>query len=164
MIAPLLQIMETKKKCQAGLDYCFQKLQLCDMKILDARRYKLQAEMFKALAHPMRIAILEKLKDRPWCVCELAAELGIEKSVASKHLAQLRDAGIIDDERHGTLVEYRLIAPCVLSLAACAEQVVVENRRGRLDAASAEGERADRSTGLKRDDSPPSLRIRRRAR
>jgi ArsR family transcriptional regulator len=106
------------------------------MKPQDLKRYELRAEMFKALAHPMRIAILEKLKDRPWCVCELAAELGIEKSVASKHLAQLKNAGIIDDERHGTLVEYRLIAPCVLSLSTCAEQVVVDNRRGRLEAVS----------------------------
>jgi ArsR family transcriptional regulator, arsenate/arsenite/antimonite-responsive transcriptional repressor len=97
------------------------------------RRYELKAEIFKALAHPMRIAMLDKLKEKPWCVCELAAEVGIEKSVASKHLSQLKAAGLIDDEKRGTLVEYRLVAPCVLALAACAEGTILEHRRMRLD-------------------------------
>ncbi len=102
------------------------------------RRYELKAEMFKALAHPMRIAMLDKLKGRPWCVCELAAEVGIEKSVASKHLSQLKAAGLIDDEKRGTLVEYRLVAPCVLELASCAETTILAHRRKRLDLASSQ--------------------------
>lgn len=97
------------------------------------RLYDLRAQMFKALAHPMRIYLLEKLRDRPWCVCELAAEAGIGKSAASKHLSQLKAAGLIDDEKRGTLVEYRLTAPCVLDMAACAEGAILENRRKRLD-------------------------------
>ena len=98
----------------------------------EAVRYGQRAHMFKALAHPMRIFMLEKLKERAWCVCELAAEVGIEKSVASKHLSQLKEAGLVDDEKRGTLVEYRLAAPCVLNLAACAEGAVLENRKRRL--------------------------------
>ncbi|HUW68726.1 MAG TPA: metalloregulator ArsR/SmtB family transcription factor [bacterium] len=100
------------------------------------RRYELKAEMFKALAHPMRIAMLDKLKVRPWCVCELAAEVGIDKSVASKHLSQLKAAGLIDDEKRSTLVEYHLVAPCVLELASCAETTILAHRRKRLDLAS----------------------------
>ena len=95
-------------------------------------RYELRAHMFKAMAHPMRIQLLEKLRDRPWCVCELAEEVGIDKSVASKHLSQLKEAGLIDDEKRGTQVEYRLTAPCVLDLAACAEGAVLMNRKRRL--------------------------------
>lgn len=96
------------------------------------RRYALRAEMFKALANPVRIYILERLKDRPWCVCELADAVGIDKSVASKHLSQLKSVGLVDDEKHGTLVEYRLTAPCVLDMAACAERTLLENRRKDL--------------------------------
>ncbi len=90
--------------------------------------------MFKALAHPMRIRMLEKLRDRPWCVCELAAEVGVDKSVASKHLSQLKAAGIIDDERRGTLVEYRLVAPCILDMSECAERAILDEKRRRLEA------------------------------
>ena len=88
--------------------------------------------MFKALAHPVRIQLLEKLKERPWCVCEIAEEVGISKSVASKYLSQLKDAGLIDDDKRGTLVEYHLTAPCVLDLAECAEGAVLRNRKRRL--------------------------------
>jgi ArsR family transcriptional regulator len=102
------------------------------MMVDDPTRYELRAHMFKAMAHPMRLRLLEKLRDRPWCVCELAEEVGIDKSVASKHLSQLKEAGLIDDEKRGTLVEYRLTAPCVLDLAACAEGAVLMNRRRRL--------------------------------
>jgi len=83
----------------------------------------------------MRLIMLDRLRERPWCVCELAAEVGIEKSIASKHLSQLKAAGIIEDEKHGTLVEYRLVAPCILEMAACAEGAIIESRKKRLDVA-----------------------------
>jgi ArsR family transcriptional regulator len=98
----------------------------------EEKRYELRAHMFKALAHPVRIQLLEKLKNRSWCVCELAAEVGIDKSVASKHLSQLKEAGLIEDQKRGTLVEYRLAAPCVLDLADCASGAVLANRKRRL--------------------------------
>jgi ArsR family transcriptional regulator len=111
------------------------------METEDLRRYTLRAEMFKALAHPVRLFMLEKLRFRPWCVCELAAEVGIEKSVASKHLSALRNAGLLEDEKRGTLVEYRLAAPCVLDLAACAEGAAMRNRMKRfgIDQAAEQG-------------------------
>ena len=99
------------------------------MGILQARRYELQVEIFKALAHPMRLYLLDKIKERPRCVCELAEKVGIDKSVASKHLSQLKRAGIIEDAKRGTLVEYRLLAPCVLELASCAEGAIVAARK-----------------------------------
>jgi len=101
------------------------------------RRYELRTEIFKALAHPMRIYMLEKLRERPWCVCELAASVGVDKSVASKHLSQLKAAGLVDDERRGTLVEYRLVAPCVLDMSECAERTILGNKRARLEAIAA---------------------------
>ncbi|HTX71479.1 MAG TPA: metalloregulator ArsR/SmtB family transcription factor [Rectinemataceae bacterium] len=105
------------------------------MDIGEVERYELRVEMFKALAHPMRLLLLEKLNERPRCVCELAKEVGIDKSVASKHLSQLKSAGLIDDEKRGTLVEYRLVAPCVLEMAACAEGTIVNTLRKKLDRA-----------------------------
>jgi len=100
------------------------------------RRFELRAEMFKALAHPMRLAMLERLKQRNWCVCELASEIGIEKSVASKHLSQLKGVGLVDYERRGTIVEYRLVAPCVLDMASCAEAAIVAGKKRELEAAA----------------------------
>lgn len=98
----------------------------------EMERAERRAHMFKALAHPVRIFFLERLKEKPWCVCELAEEAGIPKSAASKHLSQLKEAGLIDDSKTGTRVEYRLTAPCVLNLAACAEGAVLANRKKQL--------------------------------
>lgn len=95
-------------------------------------RCEMRAHMFKALAHPIRIHFLDKLKEKPWCVCKLAEEAGIPKSAASKHLSQLKEAGLIEDNKTGTTVEYTLTAPCVLEMASCAEGTVLENRRKRL--------------------------------
>lgn len=97
------------------------------------RRYTLKAEMFKALAHPMRLYMLDKLKEKPWCVSDLADEVGIDKSVASKYLSQLKAVGLIGDSKRGTLVEYRLVAPCILEMVDCAEETILENRRKLLD-------------------------------
>ena len=97
------------------------------------KRCELRAHMFKALAHPVRIFFLEKLREQNWCVCKLAEEAGIPKSAASKHLSQLKDAGLVEDSKKGTQVEYRLTAPCVLEMAACAEGTVLANRRKHLD-------------------------------
>lgn len=75
---------------------------------------------------------MEKLNEKSWCVCELAAEAGIPKSAASKHLSQLKDAGLVAIHKTGTRVEYSLTAPCVLKLADCAEGVVLSNRKKQL--------------------------------
>jgi ArsR family transcriptional regulator len=98
----------------------------------DRIRCERQAHMFKALAHPLRIYFLEKLQERVWCVCELAENAGIPKSAASKHLSQLKEAGLVEDEKIGTKVKYRLTAPCVLELAACAGDTVLINRKKLL--------------------------------
>ncbi|MBN1518940.1 MAG: winged helix-turn-helix transcriptional regulator [Spirochaetales bacterium] len=92
---------------------------------MDAKRddyWREQAELFKVLANPTRLIILDRLRQGPRCVCALAAELGLEKSVASKHLSKLRNLGLIGQRKNGTLVEYRLLAPCVLDMAVCVTQ------------------------------------------
>jgi ArsR family transcriptional regulator len=126
----------SEQNATGGLDFV---LKYCNNSIMDERtkmRLDLRTEVFKALAHPMRLYMLEKLKTKPWCVCELAAEVGVDKSVASKHLSQLKAAGLIADEKRGTLVEYRLIAPCAQDLADCVEKSIMESRRKRLGLAS----------------------------
>lgn len=81
--------------------------------------YKARARVMKALAHPTRLFVIEHLAAGERCVCELQAEIGADMSTVSKHLAQLRDAGLIRDERRGNQVFYSLRATCVPRLFAC---------------------------------------------
>ena len=84
---------------------------------------KRQSEVFKALGHPGRMAILHALSDEAVCACELAEVAGCSAPTASRHLSILRHAGLIEDERRGQQVFYHLTCPCVLSFAECIERV-----------------------------------------
>jgi ArsR family transcriptional regulator, arsenate/arsenite/antimonite-responsive transcriptional repressor len=105
------------------------------MKKQDAQqsaRQKSRAQVFKALAHPSRLSIVETLVDREHCVNELTDLLGIDASTTSRHLAILRNAGLITDEKRGASVYYRLQCSCVLTFIECVESVI--SRRADIDA------------------------------
>ena len=73
-----------------------------------ASGYKVQARLFRALAHPVRLRILDVLAQQEACVCHLTALLGQRQPYVSQQLATLRDAGLVADRREGTLIYYRL--------------------------------------------------------
>lgn len=72
-------------------------------------RYK--AEFFKALAHPLRLAILDALRQGEKSVSALQEELGVEQSSLSRQLAFLRERGFLRARRQGTLVYYGVADP-----------------------------------------------------
>ncbi|QQL46177.1 ArsR/SmtB family transcription factor [Sulfuriroseicoccus oceanibius] len=80
-----------------------------------------QASVFKALAHPGRMAMVHALADGPLPATQLATIAGCTPPTASRHLAVLRVAGVLRDERRGQQVFYHLSYPCVLSFAECIE-------------------------------------------
>jgi len=86
-------------------------------------RYKAQARVLKALAHPSRLLMVEELSRGERCVCELAELVGAEMPTVSRHLALLREAGIVDDEKRGVQVFYRLRTPCVMNFFQCVAAV-----------------------------------------
>jgi len=87
------------------------------------RRYEAKARMMKALAHPTRLFMVEELSRGERCVCELRDMVGADISTVSKHLALLKKAGIVADDRRGLQVFYRLETPCVLGFFDCVRQV-----------------------------------------
>lgn len=78
-----------------------------------------RAEVLKALAHPTRLWMVEQLADGERCVCEFVAAIDADFSTISKHLAVLRQAGIVTDDKRGKQVFYRLRVPCVLQFLGC---------------------------------------------
>jgi DNA-binding transcriptional ArsR family regulator len=86
--------------------------------------YEKQAEVAKAVAHPLRIAIVDFLKDGEKCVCDISEHVASERSNVSKHLSILVNAGILDGRKDGLKVIYRLKCRCVLDFVACVTEVV----------------------------------------
>jgi DNA-binding transcriptional ArsR family regulator len=66
------------------------------------------AIMFKALAAPARISMVQLLKIRALCVGALANRLGITPGAVSQHLRILRDAGLVEAEKRGYFVHYQI--------------------------------------------------------
>jgi ArsR family transcriptional regulator len=97
----------------------------------------LQAEVLKTLASPRRLEILHRLFEGPREVGRLAAELGVSQPNVSQHLSVLRTAGLVDAERDGREVRYRLADPDVM-VACQIMRSVLERRLRRLAALSVE--------------------------
>mgnify|MGYP005845130497 CR=1 FL=1 len=70
--------------------------------------YKQQAQLFSALAHPVRLSILDILTEGEACVCHLAALLQLRQAYISQQLAILKEASLISDRKDGLYVYYSL--------------------------------------------------------
>lgn len=92
-----------------------------------------RAKIFKALAHPSRLFILEQLAEGERCVCDLTDMIGADISTISKHLSVLRSAGVIHAEKRGLQVFYRLKMPCILRFFECVGEVVQANAKEQWD-------------------------------
>lgn len=93
-------------------------------------RYEARAKIIKSLAHPARLMIVDELTDHgERCVCELTELVGSDMSTVSRHLSQLKNAGLVQDEKRGTMVYYRLRVKCLKNFFACVESVLEENAR-----------------------------------
>jgi ArsR family transcriptional regulator len=89
--------------------------------------YERKAEIIKAVAHPLRVAMVDFLKDGEKCVCDIAEHIGAERSNASRHLAVMLKAGVLRSRKEGLQVYYSLRTPCILNFLACATQTLKHN-------------------------------------
>ena len=89
-------------------------------------RYKDQARILKALANETRLKIVDRLSNGECCVGDLVRAVGADQPTVSKHLAVLRAVGVVDDERRGNSVVYRIVTPCVTNFLSCASRVLKE--------------------------------------
>jgi ArsR family transcriptional regulator len=107
----------------------------------------LQAQVLKILASPRRIEILHRLAEGPIEVGRLADALGASQPNVSQHLAVMRAAGIVDAEREGREIRYRLADPEVL-VACAVMRGVLERRVDRLARAADSARMADLLTAI----------------
>ena len=86
--------------------------------------YEIRAQIAKALAHPSRLLMLDALRSSDLCVCELTELVGADQSTVSKHLAVLKQAGLVSDRKEGAMIYYHLECPCLEGFFSCLESVV----------------------------------------
>lgn len=87
------------------------------------QKLEFRARLLKAMAHPTRIFIIEELARGERCVCELTRLIEADMSTVSRHLSVLKNAGIVQDEKRGNQVFYRLRVRCILGFFDCFEML-----------------------------------------
>jgi DNA-binding transcriptional ArsR family regulator len=97
------------------------------MKRRPKQHYQARARIAKALSHPSRLLMLDALAEGEMCVCDLTKLVGADQSTVSKHLAVLKQAGIVEDRKEGTMTFYSLKIRCLRSFWECVESVLREN-------------------------------------
>ncbi len=97
------------------------------MKPESRQHYEARAKIAKALSHPARLLMLDALAEAEMCVCDLTALVGADQSTVSKHLAVLRQAGIVADRKQGTMTFYSLKICCLQGFWECVESVLRTN-------------------------------------
>ena len=108
----------------------------------------LKSDLFRALAHPTRIRICERLVPGERTVFQLQEELALEQPVVSQHLAALRAKNLVVVRRQGTQAFYLLRNPLVAELLRVARELLSDHlteHRSILRELQREGQRAQRS-------------------
>jgi DNA-binding transcriptional ArsR family regulator len=89
-----------------------------------------KAELFKTLSHPMRIRILDALREGELTVSELQERLSAEQSTVSQHLAALRSKELVHGRREGTSVRYAVPDPAIWLVLDLAREIYERQLRG----------------------------------
>jgi DNA-binding transcriptional ArsR family regulator len=91
--------------------------------------YEKQAEIAKAVGHPLRVAVIDFLKDGEQCVCDIAQHVGSERSNVSRHLSVMVRAGVLECRKEGLKVIYKLKTPCILDFFSCVTAVIKQQAK-----------------------------------
>jgi DNA-binding transcriptional ArsR family regulator len=91
--------------------------------------FEKQAEIVKAITHPIRIAIVDFLKDGEQCVCNIAEHIGSEQSNVSRHLSVMVSSGVLEHRKVGLKVIYWLKCPCILDFFSCITTILKQQAK-----------------------------------
>jgi ArsR family transcriptional regulator len=82
----------------------------CVLPVVKERWAEQRAELMKALADPTRLTMVASLwkAESPICICDFTAGLGLTQPTISHHMARLKQAGLVDSEKRGIWIYYRL--------------------------------------------------------
>jgi ArsR family transcriptional regulator len=98
-----------------------------DMKKITFQEAEIRAKVIKAMAHPVRLMVIEFLKEGERSFSKIFDLFQLDKSTVSKHLRVLKEAGIVSSRKDGADMIYRLEVPCVTDFFQCVTAVIKSN-------------------------------------
>jgi ArsR family transcriptional regulator len=100
---------------------------------MDDSIFEFQADFCKAMGNAARLKILHALRERGKTVSEIIRETGYSQANVSRHLSVLRGVGVVDSERHGTTIFYRLTDPKVGEVCDLVRNVLAVHMKQRSE-------------------------------
>jgi len=88
---------------------------------------EIRSKIIKAMGHPVRLMIIEFLKNRERSFSDIFGLFKLDKSTVSKHLLVLKEAGIVSSKKDGADMVYKLEVPCVTDFFSCVTAVIESN-------------------------------------
>ena len=95
--------------------------------------YKVQAELCRAMGNALRLELVQLLRDEPKNVNDLVQLIGHSQATVSRHLAVLKNAGVVTSERRGQEIYYQIADPKIVSVCDLMRQVLVEQAAHRAE-------------------------------
>jgi len=95
--------------------------------------FDMQAELCLAMGHSVRLQIVHLLRDEPKRVSSIAEELNISQATISRHLAVLRNVGILSTQRQGTDIIYQIVNPKITDICESMRAVLAERESQRSE-------------------------------
>jgi ArsR family transcriptional regulator len=90
--------------------------------------YERRASIAKSLGHPSRLMIADVLRHGERCLNDLTEIVGADQSTVSRHLALLKNAGLLETRKEGAMIFYSLRVQCLEGFFSCMDAVLQENR------------------------------------
>jgi ArsR family transcriptional regulator len=98
---------------------------------IDPTILELHARVCKTMAHPLRLALLNALREGDRSVSDLAEAVGATQPLVSQHLAVLRNQGLLRNQRRGSEVYYRIAYPKMVQACDLLREVLFEHLRAQ---------------------------------
>lgn len=95
--------------------------------------YEARAKIARALAHPTRLLLLDALRQQDLCVCEMTELVGSDQSTVSKHLAILKEAGLVEVAKKGSMSVFSVKCQCLDGFFGCIEAVLEQNLKAQQE-------------------------------
>jgi len=95
--------------------------------LISFQEAEIRAKVIKAMAHPVRLMVIEFLKNGEHSFSEIFDLFQLDKSTVSKHLLVLKEAGIVSSRKDGAEMIYKLEVPCILDFFTCVTAVIESN-------------------------------------
>ncbi len=102
--------------------------------------------VLKAMAHPTRLYIIEELAKGEQCVCKFVEAIKADFSTISKHLTVLKNAGLVEDDKRGQMVYYRLRMQCLPAFISCIGKEIADNASTRSKIINMQHNRSNKQT------------------